>query len=251
MMYLDDDLTDGGSSWFPLTNGLAYWNESFGPDATPPVVHAGDTSLWYSDMMNDHWIAQAPDLNGDPAIGGIDEIGGYALYYKSQASMPSAGIAANGDLYLSFSGYTETIDNGTQVFRHIYVTKSEDGGTTWKTPVDVTPHDDWAGMQECVYGSMSPIVDDKIRIVYQLDFEPGLAVNGDMDMVDYNAIVYLEIDTAGLFDGSTTAIIETENNLKVNDNRIFDVLGREWKSNFADLPKGVYIINGKKVFKTN
>ena len=123
----------------------------------------------------------------------------------------------------------------------------------------------------------------KIRMVYQMDYEPGLAVNGDMDMVDYNAIVYLEIDTAGLFNNATswncdptngcidpgngngqyttlaacnavcntTAIIETENSLKVNDNRIFDVLGREWKSNFADLPKGVYIINGKKVFKTN
>ena len=249
MEYRDDDLTDAASSWFPATNGIAYWNESFGPDTTPATVQ--DTSLWYSDMMNNHWIVQAPDLNGDSIVFGIDSTGTYALYYKSQASMPSAGIAANGDLYLSFSGYTETIDNGTQVFRHIYVTKSEDGGTTWKTPVDVTPHDDWAGMQECVFGSMSPVVDDKIRIVYQLDFEPGLAVNGDMDMVDYNAIVYLEIDTAGLFDGSTTAIIETENNLNVNDNRIFDVLCREWKSNFADLPKGVYIINGKKVFKTN
>ena len=251
MSYSDDDLADGNYTYVPFTNGIAYWNESFGPDNTPASVHAGDTSLWYSDMMNNHWIAEAPDLNGDPNIFGIDEIAGYANYGRGLASMASAGIASNGDLYLSFSGYTETIDNGIQVFRHIYVTKSEDGGITWKTPVDVTPHVDWDGMQECVFGSMSPIVDDKIRIVYQLDFEPGLAVNGDMDMVDNNAIVYLEIDTAGLFDGSTTAIIETENNLKVNDNRIFDVLGREWKTNFANLPKGVYIINGKKVFKTN
>jgi hypothetical protein len=250
MSYADDDLSDGGSSWFPLTNGLAYWNESFGPDMTPPVVHTGDTSLWYSDMMNDHWITQAPELNGDSAIGGIDEIGGYALYYRSQASMPSAGLAPNGDLYLSFSGYTETVDNGTQVFRHIYVTKSEDGGITWKLPVDVTPHEDWNGMQECVFGSMSPVVDDKIRIVYQLDFEPGLAVAGDLDLVDNNAIVYLEIDTAGLFDNTTVTINEVDEINKINDNKIYDILGREWKSDFADLPKGVYIIDGKKFFKT-
>ena len=249
MQYRDDDLTDAASSWFPATNGIAYWNESFGPDTTPATVQ--DTSLWYSDMMNDHWIVQAPDLNGDGIVSGVDSTGGYALYYGSRASMPNAGLDAFGNIWLSFSGYTETADNGTQVFRHLYVTKSEDGGITWKTPVDVTPHDDWDGMQESVFGSMSPVVDDKIRIVYQKDFEPGLAVRGDEDMVDNNDIIYLEIDTAGLFDGSTTAIIETENNLKVNDNRIFDVLGREWKSNFADLPKGVYIINGKKVFKTN
>jgi hypothetical protein len=96
---------------------------------------------------------------------------------------------------------------------------------------------------------MSPVVDDKIRIVYQLDFEPGLTLQGDNDMVDWNAITYLEIDTVGLFDNTTTAINEVENNNTV-DNRIFDVLGREWKSDFADLPKGVYIIDGKKIFKT-
>ena len=34
------------------------------------------------------------------------------------------------------------------------------------------------------------------------------------------------------------------------DNKIFDILGREWKCNFVDLPKGMYIINNKKIFKT-
>ncbi len=250
MMYMDDDLTDASSSWFPSINGIAYWNESMGADTTPPVPHAGDSSLWYSDMMNDHWIMAAPDLNGDNVVDGIDSTGGYALYYASRASMPNAGLDANGDLWLSFSAYTETTDNGVQVFRHIYITKSSDGGMTFKEPVDVTPHDMWDGMQECVFGSMNPVVDDKIRLIYQVDFEPGLAVRGDEDMVDNNDIIYLEIDTAGLFDNSTTAISEVEDLNRLNDNRIFDILGREWKSDFADLPKGVYIINEKKIFKT-
>ena len=200
MMYADDDLTDGSSSWFPGINGLAYWNESYGADMTPATMHAGDTSLWYSDMMNDHWIAEAPDLDGDGIVGGVDSTGGYSLYYNSRASMPNAGFSANGDIYVSFSGYTETASTSTQVFRHIYITKSSDGGTTWKNPVDVTPHTIWDGAQECVFASMNPIVDDKIRIVYQKDFEPGLAVRGDEDMVDNNEIMYLEIDTVGLFD---------------------------------------------------
>ena len=250
MMYADDDLSDGSSSWFPSTNGIAYWNESYGADNTPSTVHVGDTSLWYSDMMNDHWIAEAPDLNGDPAVGGIDEVGGYALYYRSHASMPSAGLSSNGEIYMTFSGYTETVDNGSQVFRHIYVTKSKDGGTTWKTPVDITPHDDWDGMQECVYGSLSPVVDDKLRLIYQLDFEPGLAVQGDEDLVDWNAIHYLEVDTVGLFDNTTppVSVLEAED-FNNRNSRVFDILGREWKTNFADLPKGMYIIDGKKVFK--
>jgi len=210
MMYTDDDLTDGSSSWFPSINGIAYWNESFGTDTTPATMHAGDSSLWYSDMMNDHWILAAPDLNGDSIVDGVDSTGGYALYYASRASMPNAGISANGEIYLSFSGYTETADNGTQVFRHIYVTKSSDGGVTWRDPVDVTPHTAWDGAQECIFGSMNPIVDDKIRIVYQKDFEPGLAVRGDEDMIDNNEIIYLEIDTVGLFASTPTAITDID-----------------------------------------
>ena len=198
MAYIDDDLADGASSWFPATNGLLYWNESMGPDLTPPTVQ--DSSLWYSDHMP--VIAQAPDLNGDSIVAGVDSVGGYALYYASRSSMPSAGISANGEIYVSFSGYTENADDGTQVFRHIYITKSSDGGLTWRNPVDVTPHDVWAGMQECVFGAMHQIVDDKIRIIYQKDFQPGLAVRGDEDMVDMNDIVYLEIDTVGLFDAT-------------------------------------------------
>ena len=210
MMYLDDDLTDASSSWFPGINGIAYWNESMGEDVTPATVHAGDTSLWYSDMMNDNWIVQAPDLNGDGIVGGVDSTGGYALYYASRASMPNAGISANGEIYLSFSGYTETADNGSQVFRHLYITKSSDGGSTWKTPVDVTPNVAWIGMKECVFGSMVPTVDDKIRIVFQMDNEPGLIVRGDEDLVDFNDIVYIEIDTVGLF-GTSVSVNDIKN----------------------------------------
>ena len=211
MQYSDDDLTDESSSWFPSINGIAYWNESFGADVTPATVHAGDTSLWYSDMMNDNWIMTAPDLNGDGTVGGVDSTGGYALYYASRASMPNAGFDAAGNIWMSFSGYTETVDNGSQVFRHIYVTQSSDGGVTWKNPVDVTPHTLWSGEIECVFGSMNPIVDDKIRIVYQKDFEPGLAVRGDEDLIDMNEIIYLEIDTVGLF-GSSVSVSDLDNN---------------------------------------
>jgi len=41
------------------------------------------------------------------------------------------------------------------------------------------------------------------------------------------------------------------NNIKEKQGKIFDVLGKEWKCDFVDLPKGVYIINNKKIFKVN
>jgi hypothetical protein len=39
-------------------------------------------------------------------------------------------------------------------------------------------------------------------------------------------------------------------NTETIDNRIFDILGREWKCDFIDLPKGMYIINNNKIIKT-
>jgi len=50
--------------------------------------------------------------------------------------------------------------------------------------------------------------------------------------------------------GSFTVGINEVNYIEVEDNRIFDVLGREWKDKFVDLPKGMYIINNNKIFKT-
>jgi hypothetical protein len=251
MMYLDDDLTDGSSSWFPGINGLAYWNESYGEDLTPATVHAGDTSLWYSDMMNDHWITAAPDLDGDGIVAGVDSSGGYALYYNSRASMPNAGLSANGEIYLSFSGYTETAHNGSQVFRHVYITKSSDGGTTWRDPVDVTPHTIWDGAQECVFASMNPAVDDKIRIVYQKDFEPGLAVRGDEDMVDNNEIIYLEIDTVGLFDAPLAITqITSSTHFSVYPNPATNFTTLEISSDKAQTIKiSVFDLLGKEITK--
>ncbi len=191
MRYLDDDLADGVSSWFPLTNGLLYWNEDMGADTTLPTPQ--DSDLWYSETPI--VIAQARDLNCDIEVAGYDSTGGYALYYASLSSMPSAGITSSGDIYVTFSAYTEDVDNSIQVFRHVNIIRSLDGGATWSEPIDITPHDIWNGQQECVFASMvKDINDDKIQLIYQKDFEPGLAVRGDEDLIDLNEIIYLEMD---------------------------------------------------------
>ena len=53
------------------------------------------------------------------------------------------------------------------------------------------------------------------------------------------------------FETATIVIgIDEISNIETQDNRIFDILGREWKCDFIDLPKGMYIINYNKIFKT-
>ncbi|MFH1320688.1 MAG: T9SS type A sorting domain-containing protein [Bacteroidota bacterium] len=171
MRVLDDTPGDGSYSYFPGTNGVMYWNESFGSD--PPI-----------------WIAGALDIDGSGILLDNYPTVDIALYFVSMSGFPSAGIDANGCIYLSYSAIMETLDINGQFYRHVYITKSCDGGCSWTTPVDVTPDNDYA---ECVFASMACDVDNNIHLVYQRDLEPGLAVRGDEDPFTMNEIVYLEV----------------------------------------------------------
>ena len=196
MLLLDADLTDGNTSYFASTNGLMYWNENMGADdyASNPI---SSPSLWFSNLGQ--MIASAQDTDGDNLLNYVD----YPTYYMSLTCMPNAGIDANGNIFVSYSELMENIDNGSQNFRHVNVIKSMDGGVNWSAPTDVTPHNAWSGAQECVFATIDRNVDDKIRLIYQKDFEPGLAVRGDEDIIDVNEIIYLEIDTTELNNTST------------------------------------------------
>ena len=204
MRVLDADLSDGNTSYFGGTSGLMYWNESMGPDdASNSTI---SSSLWYSSLPQ--MIASAQDLDGDGMLNYV----GIPTYYLSVDCMPSAGVDNQGNIFVSYSSLMENVDNGSQNFRHVHVVKSMDGGTTWSAPKDVTEWTDWGGAQECVFARMDRNVDDKIRLIYQKDFEPGLAVRGDEDIIDMNEIRYLELDTTEL-SGTSTGI--TYNNLDI------------------------------------
>ena len=202
MRLLDADLSDGNTSYFGGTSGIIYWNENMGPDdyANNPI---SSPSLWYSNLPQ--MIAFAQDLDGD----GILNYVGIPTYYLSLDCMPSAGIDNQGNIFVTYSSLMENIDQGSQNFRHVHAIKSMDGGTTWSVPKDVTPHDVWSGAQECVFARMDRNVDDKIRLIYQKDFEPGLAVRGDEDIIDLNEIIYLELDTTEL-SSTTTSVINND-----------------------------------------
>jgi hypothetical protein len=195
MRFLDENLSDNNSSFFPATNGLMYWNENMGVDyyGNNPIV---SPSLWYSSKPK--MITSSQDLDGDGLLNFLD----YPLYYSSITSMPSSGIDSLGNIYVTYSSLMENIDNGNQNFRHINLISSLDNGVNWSCPIDLTPHTIWAGAQECIFVRMDRNVDDKIRLIYQQDFEPGLAVRGDLDMIDLNEIIYLECqvsDVNGVF----------------------------------------------------
>jgi hypothetical protein len=180
MYYMDADTIDGTTSYFPGTNGLAYWNESMGPDSAQIVAYSYD-------------IDESGTLDFE------DEI---AAYFVSSAAFPSMASDASGNMYITYSAIMENFSTGAQNYRHQYVIRSLDNGMTWNTEdaCDLTPDVDYDGY-ESVFGSISPdVVNGMLEIIYQRDFEPGLHVRGDLDAIDINDIVHLRVPTDDLSD---------------------------------------------------
>jgi hypothetical protein len=173
---LDSDTTDASSSYFPGTNGLAYWNEGFGADSTQVITGA-------------------LDLDGSGQLEVVPTGGSFPSYQVGLSSMPSCGISTNNTLYLVYAAMAETHSSGVQVYRHLYVMNSYDGGASWSDPEDYTPDFEFA-IYEAVYPSMAKHVDSAIHITYMRDFEPGHSISGDLDAAAIQDIVYLNIDTA-------------------------------------------------------
>jgi hypothetical protein len=169
MEMLNDDATDGNVSYFPGVNGIRYWNEDFALDSVPD------------------FIAGAVDDNADDSLDVTIRFGDGTTvpYGVGLSSQPSVGIDANGTMYLSFMATKEGSDywylGEGPSFRHLYLTKSTDGGATWTDAVDVVG-DELAGFDqfaEYAYCSIARRVDDNVHLLYQRDFTPGSAVTID------------------------------------------------------------------------
>ena len=190
---LDSDTTDGNTSYFPGTNGLLYWNESFGADST-------------------ELITGALDLDASGTLDVVPTGGSLPSYQVGMSSMPSCGLSSDNKLYLVYSAMAETHNDGVQTYRHLYVMNSVDGGTTWSNPEDYTPDFAFA-IYEAVYPSMAKRVDSAVHIIYQRDFNPGHSISGDLDPAGINEIVYLSVDTT--LNVPISSIEEIDNNYTV------------------------------------
>ncbi len=163
-------------SFFPGTNQIDYWNETFPGPYPQPLVGA-------IDMDNTGGI----ELLGTP----VDALGQYR--FAGMATMPSAGMDANGCIYMSYTAVREDLQDGSQHYRHTYVTRTCDDGCTWTEPVDVTGAST-NNFSECVFPTIAKLVDNQVHILYMSDNFPGIAVSGDEDPVVLNKMIYLNED---------------------------------------------------------
>ncbi|MAJ98578.1 MAG: hypothetical protein CMD07_04835 [Flavobacteriales bacterium] len=227
MDYSNSNLADdeeGAYSYYPTTNGLMYWSEysndtlffyDYNEDLTDSIMY---------DFIPGKIITSTLDLNGNGTLD-IASIENIAYYGLSLESQPTSVIGENGDIYLAYSGVQETL-NELQIeindplfnehYRHIYVMKSEDNGITWTDPFDimseVTDPNNGDPLLEGVYPCISNVVDDYVCLTYQRDAYPGLHIQGDLDPIIQNDIIFVKIPITN-FNNLKTQFINLPENL--------------------------------------
>lgn len=172
------DTTDEQTSYWPYTDGLAWWKEGDDQFTTLNVDSIYD---------NDHLVGWMQDLNGNDTV--IGDMTGYAKWEISLTSMPNVCIDDKNDMYLLMAGTMETLNDGDQNYRHVWARKWDHLTNLWGDFFDlnegiVHQYDD------CVFPCISPKSNLFIHYIYQADDEAGLAVRGDEDPYTDNRIIY-------------------------------------------------------------
>ncbi len=141
-----------GSGYYPLVDGLYYWNENM----TSPTI-----------------IASAEDFNGN---GVIDiPVGGVGNYNTGLTCQPSIGFDGNNNIFISYATYNELADTTSGVgHRHVYAIASLNAGVTWTTPLNILflPN---SNFHEGIFPSLARLVDNNLNIIYQRDPLAGSA----------------------------------------------------------------------------
>ncbi len=160
------------------SQGIGYWNED----------HATDEI----DI-----IAALEDFNGDMLINIAGPIADIRYNNTGLTSFPSSGIDADGDIYLVYTALHESfISVDDYNYRHAFVIKSEDGGANWTDPFDLINEDvtEFYDFVEGAYPAISTNVGDKLELIYQQDYEPGLTNTTGGEIAPDQYIMHVSFD---------------------------------------------------------
>ena len=203
MRVLNSDTTDASTSYFPATDGLAFWREGdpMFTDLNPDNVYAAG-----------RLIAWVQERNGTPPVfDNYVSTNTFASYYTSLSGMPQLVLGDAGEVYCIYTSTCEDAVNASgEYFNHIWGTRSLDHGYawTWGDQVEITSDFD---LMECVFPATSQTSDNRIHFACQVDNEPGLSVRGDEDPAATNSIIYFNLEKSDLTKVNYTSLTSQVN----------------------------------------
>ncbi|MBE9491861.1 MAG: T9SS type A sorting domain-containing protein [Bacteroidetes bacterium] len=191
-------IDDGtGPGYFPGYDGVVYWNEN--RPAFSNDINALNPDHEDSELVEDYsLIGWSQDVNGNGELDilweGINEV----AYNTGMSSHPQIIIDDLNRIFVLYSSVTETYDNGTSNYRHIWVRSSPNGGEWWGTFFDM--HDALIYViNECVFPSAAANSDDNIYFIYQADLIPGYETTA----TEENLIRFMTVNKEDVLSGIT------------------------------------------------
>ena len=194
MRILNDAPSATGFSYFPGTDGLMMWKESFLANTdTGGILVAQIQDLYQQGTI----YFPSPAVTTDLAFG---------RWGCSLTSYPSVAFDASNTMYLTYSSVVDSLmaitsNSTTKLVRHVYIIKSTDGGINWTTPCDLVGLPNGVPY-EGIFASVAKRVDGNVHLIYQRDLAPGNGIpaasgaTANPDQADntlLNDIIYLKV----------------------------------------------------------
>lgn len=152
------------ATWYysPLgSEGIIYWNETM-PALDTTIISTYTLENLYNAGNLVGWITD------DVTI--VNEQPNYGVGLTSH---PQLSISANDEISLVYGAVSPENKLEDIYYRHLYFTRSSDGGATWSDPYSLN-NDIEFSYSECVYPAVAPIYDGgHLYVLCQEDFTPG------------------------------------------------------------------------------
>ncbi|MBN3035132.1 MAG: T9SS type A sorting domain-containing protein [Bacteroidales bacterium] len=195
-------------SYWPYTDGIGYWNETM-PPFTDPLGNQHDALDAWDVLIGDYnLVGWEQDVNNNGVIDLLADIMAYREL--SLTTMPEISVGPLNQLFVAFAATTETYDNGTYNYKHIWMRTSPDGGTTWGNFYDLNT-DLIHIFDECIYPVMAGSVDEYVHLIYNADATPGTALDENHPYQE-NRMIYVR-ENVNLLVGMDTETLPLESTL--------------------------------------
>ena len=239
----------GGSYYYyPYIDGVGYWNDEM-PEFSNDLNALAPPQYGYvsSEMVEDYnYIGWMQDVDGD----GVVTLNTDILSYRSlgPSTFPTITVDEYGDRFALFASTTETYENGTVNYKHIWARAYANG--EWGDFLDLSG-DIIHIFDECIYPQLPIITDDNIHYFYMCDVTPGLALDDDHPYQE-NMFMYATLPKSDLI-GIKEEVVLSKDNVSQNYPNPFDntSIVNVTLEQPAELSLEVTNLVGQKVYEIN
>ncbi|MFK5856254.1 MAG: hypothetical protein QM503_09005 [Bacteroidota bacterium] len=200
--------------FFPFTDGIGYWNENMDTFSNNLNALSPYTDDLGSELVeNYNLVGWSPDLNGNGELDFITWDPEIFQSYRQMgiSTMPSISYSYNGGIFVSYTSTTETYDNGINNLKRIWWKYRSQSGT-WGLYPSMVGTNITQMFDECVFPVSAGEFDGLNRVFYQMDYTPGLAMDGDHEYVENNMNVYYYAFYADVNENKLNAFTVSQNN---------------------------------------